>query len=81
MVPLALTLVGWKPFWGHTIKPCHSIDDDNHECCAVNCTGTVNKYKFLKNIYPLTSRGRVSGTQNIDIVVFLFPRAAEGVNS
>ena len=51
MVPLALTLVGWKPFWGHTIKPCHSIDDDNHECCAVNCTGTVNKYKFKKYMY------------------------------
>ena len=36
-------------FWGHN-QALHSIDDDNHECCAVNCTGTVNKYKFKKYI-------------------------------
>ena len=34
----------------------------------------VQKTYHNQYIYPLTSRGRVSGTQNIDIVVFLFPR-------
>ena len=35
---------------------------DKRSLCCVLC------------IYPLTCRGPVSGTQNIDTVVFLFPR-------
>ena len=48
--------IGTDTRWMETIlgphnQALHSIDDDNHECCAVNCTGTVNKYKFKKYMY------------------------------
>ena len=44
--------IGTDTRWMETIlgphnQALHSIDDDNHECCAVNCTGTVNKYMYM----------------------------------